>query len=48
MNERTILFSLAKLHKKDVELLEQIHRRVTKIIGGLEHLPNKGLQKRRF
>jgi len=28
-------------YKKNMELLEQLHRRVTKMIRGLEHLPNE-------
>ena len=29
-------------HKKDMGLLEQVHRRAMKMIRGLEHLPYKG------
>ena len=28
-------------HKKDMELLEQVHRRAIKMTRGLEHLPYK-------
>lgn len=34
---------LGPQHKRDVDLLEQVQRRVTKMIRGLEHSPIKAI-----